>query len=136
MKVDIESKRQEALRRMTKLGIAAQAIDQFKNSGLINISEPPLGALVLANDEDLEHIHAFEAKQYDLVYTVIRTYSDIGMMDAYLFVSDYMEDWDFENEVLDNGEVSAYVYNHSNPDMSEIGSIGVKCTDACIVRTW
>ena len=44
MKKTHEEKKQEAIKRMKAIGIIEQVIDDFDTNGLVNISEPPLGA--------------------------------------------------------------------------------------------
>ena len=139
MKISNEEKKAEAIERMKALGIFPQTIRQFERDGYVSISEPPFGAFYWAEGRDLEHIRQFEAEHNALVYMAIRSYTNIGKMDSYLFVSDYVEEWEADRQSIrnpDNG-LFAYVHNHDAPDCSEMGYIGVVPTVAAgLRRTW
>ena len=134
MNVSIEKKKAEAIRRMKKLGIFNQTIKQFEKENLISVSEPPFGGLYWAEEDVLQRIREFEQEYNGLVFLVVRSAmniaGDIMEMDSYLFVSDYEEEWDMDNESIDDGYVFAYVYNRTAPFCSEMGSIVVERTSA------
>lgn len=137
MNISIEEKKAEAIERMKALGIFPQTIKQFEQDGYISISEPPVGAFFWAEGEDLQRIHDFEASYNALVYLVIRSYTTIGKMDSYLYVSDHRDEWEDDRARLREGETFCYVYNHDMPDCSELGSIGIERTCAAgLRRTW
>ena len=139
MRISIEEKKAEAIERMKALGIFPQTIQQFKNEDCISISEPPFGAFYWAEGQDLERIRQFEAENDALVYVVIRSYTTIGKLDSYLFVSDYAEEWEVDRKnIREVGDgLLAYVYNHDAPEGSEMGYIGIAPTDAAgLRRTW
>lgn len=88
-------------------------------------------------DEQLEAVKRFETEHNALVYCIVRTYTNFGKMDAYLYVSDYAEEWELDNECQDNSEQMAYVVNYDMPELSEFGTIGLKQTIAGgLARTW
>ena len=139
MRISIEEKKAEAIERMKALGIFPQTIQQFKNEDCISISEPPFGAFYWAEGQDLERIRQFEAENDALVYVVIRSYTTIGKLDSYLFVSDYAEESEVDRKnIREVGDgLLAYVYNHDAPECSEMGYIGIAPTDAAgLRRTW
>lgn len=137
MNIAREEKKAEAIERMKLLNIFSETIKQFKRDGYISISEPPVGAFFWAEGEDLQRIHNFEESHNALVYLVIRSYTSIGKMDSYLYVSDYRDEWDNDRAGLKNGEALCYVYNHDMPDCSELGYIGIDKTSAAgLRRTW
>lgn len=139
MKISNEEKKAEAISRMKKLGIFPETIRQFEQESLVSISEPPFGAFYWAEGEDLDRIHQFEERYDGLVYVVIRSFTEYGQMDCYLYVSDHIQEWNEDRDSLDspgNG-VFAYVYNYDDPDLSEFGSIGIEKTPAAgLRRTW
>ena len=136
-RVPVEKKKAEAIKRMKALGIFPQTIRQFEKEGLVSISEPPMGAFYWAEGEDLERIREFEEARNAVVYVVVRSYMTFGKMDAYLYVSDYEEEWPDDMAGAQEGEVLAYVYNHDAPDRSELGYIGVERTPAAgLRRVW
>ena len=138
MKIDVKTKKSEAVRRMKLLGIFPETIRQFEKGVFVSISMPPLGAFFWAQDDDLARIMEFEEKHYALFYMVVRTYyEELGKLDSYFFVDDYKEEWDNDRQSLVDGEAFAYVYNHDCEWCSEFGSIGINRTIAAgLVRTW
>ena len=126
MDKSIGTKKEEAVSRMKMLGMSPEMVRQFEQDGSIGISEPPAGAFSWAKDEDLQHIRNFEEEYHALVYAVIRSYTPIGKIDACLYVSNYPEEWDYEQGLLDTNTPSVYVYNHNAPECSELGEIGIR----------
>ena len=135
--IGMEEKKTEALGRMKMLGIFTPTIQQFNELGKISVSEPPFGAFYWIEGEDFERVSKFEREYDALVFVGIRSYTTVGRMDSYLYVSDYPEEWEADRELLKNGEALAYVYNHDMPDCSEVGHIGIERTVAAgLRRTW
>jgi len=56
MKATREEMKDEAIKRMKKLGIYAETIKQFEKENLISISEPPMGAFYWVEGDDLNYI--------------------------------------------------------------------------------
>ena len=136
MKVSREAKKQEAIKRMKALDIIDNAIDEFENDDIVMVSEPPLGGLYWLNDEEKEMVRKFEEENNALVYMVVRAFTNFGKMDSLLFVSDYKEEWEMDNEDLKDGYVLSYTVNHDMPDCSEMGSIVVKSMFGGLVRVF
>lgn len=137
MNIPFEEKKAEAIRRMETLGIHPMAIEQFKQENLVNLSEGKTGAFFWADKNEKAHIAEFEKQLNCLVYTGIRSVSNIGHTEEYLYVSDDKEDWPFERKLLQEKQPIAYVYNNDMPDCSESGSIGIEITEAeGLIRTW
>lgn len=88
-------------------------------------------------ERDLARIKVLEDKYNALVNLVIRSYTTIGKMDSFLYVSDHPDEWPSDRENLKDGEAIAYVYNHDASDCSELGYIGIARTVvAGLRRTW
>lgn len=138
MKISVADKKAEAVKRMNLLGIYPETIQQFDKEDFVSVSEPPIGAYFWVQGEELDRIREFEKNYNALVYTVVRgRYSEIGTLDAYLYVSDEKEEWERDIENIHNNEAFAYVYNHDYPEQSEFGYIGIKLTVAAgLIRTW
>lgn len=135
MNISIEEKKAEAIRRMKMLGIFPETIKQFE-AGYVSRSEPPFGAYYWVEGEELEALRKFEEEHDCLVYTVVRSYTSIGMMDGYLFVGDDVEEWELDRDDLKDGYAFSYTVNHNAPDCSEFGTIGIKLSVAAgLVRT-
>ena len=80
---------------------------------------------------------AFERSYNALVFAVIRTFTIDSMMDSYLFISDYLEEWPEDRILLKEGEATAYVFNYGAPCCSELGCIGIKRFSVSgLCRTW
>lgn len=127
----------EAAHRMEMMGIHPDTIKQFQNEGKVSRSEPPLGRLFWVEGWDLDRIEQFEEDHNALVYLMIRSQTEFGLMDSYLFVSDYPEEWEEDRADILAGQVLAYVFNHDAPDCSEFGAIGIEKTPAAsVLRTW
>lgn len=137
MKVSREEKKQEAVRRMLALGIYNETIKQFEKDDFVSISEPPFGAFYWVEGKELEELRAWEKEHDALVYLVVRSYTEFGKMDAYLYVSDHREEWKSDMDSLKCGETIAFVVNRDAPDFSELGYIGVERTVAAgLKRIW
>lgn len=137
MNISREEKKIEAIKRMKAWGIFASIIKQFEKEDLVSESAPPLGACFWLNDEQLARVREFEEKNNALVYHVIHSYTNIGEMESYLFVSDYPEEWEMDRQDIGEGSQLVYVVNKDMPDCSEFGSIGIALTAAAgLRRTW
>lgn len=134
MKVSMENKKKEALRRMEVLDIYSEAIRQFDKDDLINCSEPPFGANYWLNDEQKKIVREFEEEYNALVYFAITSYTEFGKLTSFLYVSDHEDEWKMDNRDLKDGYAYAYVYNHDIPEYSEIGLIRVQPRFGGLVR--
>lgn len=137
MNICVEEKKKEAVARMKKLGIFPETIRQFANDGLVSQSLPPVGACFWIEGEQLERVREFEKKYNALVYHVIHSFSNIGELENYLYVSDYPEEWEQDREDIEQKQQFCYVFNHDAPHCSEFGTIGIELTPAAgLCRTW
>ena len=134
MNVSRVDKKKEAIKRMEVLDIFGETIRQFEDEGLISYSEPPMGTNFWLNDEQLKAVIEFEKEYNALVYFGVRVYTEFGVLDAFLYVSDYEDEWEMDNGELKDGYVYAYVYNHDVPEFSEIGLIRVQPRFGGLVR--
>lgn len=137
MSVTREAKKAEAIARMKLWGIFPGIRKQFEKEDLVSESAPPLGACYWLEGEQLARVREFEEKNNALVYHVIHSFTSLGEMESYLYVSDYPEEWERDRADIKDGQQLAYVYNRDMPDCSEFGSIGVALTPAAgLRRTW
>lgn len=123
--VSVEEKKIEAFNRMESLGLFMDAWE-FNETGEIRLFLQNADLFLCVKGKELEQVRAFERSYNALVFAVIRTFTSDGMMDSYLFVSDYPEEWADDRRLLLEGEAMAYVYNHDVPYCSEVGGIGIK----------
>lgn len=134
MNVSRADKKKEAIKRMEVLDIYSETIKQFEKECLISYSEPPMGTNFWLNDEQEKAVREFEKEYNALVYFGVRAYTEFGTLDAFLYVSDYEEEWEMDNGELKDGYVYAYVYNHDVPEYSEIGLVRVQPRFGGLVR--
>lgn len=122
----------EAIKRMKKLGIIKDAIDQFKDDDMVMVSEN--GFLFWIDDDLKQMVKDFENEYEALVYMVVHSKTQFGDLYSMLYVSKHEEEWEMDNEDLTEGYVIAYVKNVTDDWCSEIGSIAVKNRFGGLVR--
>lgn len=136
MKVSMENKKLEAIRRMGMLDLYKPYITAFDKRNEIFLSEMTGGVYEFSSDTELiAKIKEFEQEYNALVYHVIHTYTQFGELYNFLYVSDHNEEWICDHDDLENGYAYAYVWNKTDEWCSEIGSIGVRGKFGGIVRT-
>ena len=132
-----EEKKAEAIKRMKAFGLYPATIRQFKLKNLVSESAPPFGACYWLDEEQLERVQEFEKKHNALVYHVIHSFTNFGEMESYMYVSDSPEEWGMDMDCVKNKCPIVYVYNKTDPELSEFGSIGVRLSPAAgLERIW
>lgn len=132
-----EEMKAEAIARMRQLHLYPETIRQFERENLISESIPPFGTCYWLNEAQRERVRQLEAKYDILVYHFIHSFTTIGEMESYLYVSNHPEEWEDDRAGLKEGETVAYVYNCDDPELSEFGYIGIRLTPAAgLERTW
>ena len=122
---------------MKAMRLHPDAIEQFEKQGLINFSQPPFGGLYWVEDEDLQILREWEQDNNSVVYHVIRSYTEFGVLDSYFYVSDYENEWRVDMRDIGIGEALVWVRNVDAPECSEFGYIGFERTPAAgLLRTW
>lgn len=125
----------EAVKRMKNLNIHPNAIRELEKENKINVSTF-MGALFWATEEQQKIIKEFESRHNAVVYHCIDTYSNFGHLLNMLFVSEYEEEWEMDNDDIVHGQVIAMVENLDDPFCSDMGSIGIKSVAGGLIRTW
>ena len=136
MNVSREIKKEEAIKRMRAMNIYSNAIKQFKNADIVMVSEPPLGGLFWLNDEEKEMVSKFEQENNALVYLVVRSFTNLGIMDNIFYVSDYQDEWFMDNADIDEHYACVYVINYDMPNCSEFGTIAWKSVGGGVLRAF
>lgn len=135
MNISREIKKVEAINRMKALDLFKPCINAFKTRNEVQLSEITGGLYEFSNDDDLNtQIENFEKEYNALVYHVIHTYTTFGELYNFLFVGDYEEEWEMENENIQDGYTFAYVWNKTDEWCSEFGSIMVEEKFGGLVR--
>ena len=125
----------EGVKRMRKLRMLRQPIREFEKEGVLNLSENG-GYLYWLEDSEREMVANFESENDATVYHVIKSFTNIGLMYALLYVSKYEEEWGMDMDDLAHGQALAYVVNVDMPDCSEFGIIGVVPAIGGVRRMW
>lgn len=120
-----EVRKKDAVKRMRKLKIMENVIQEFMEEDKLYLSEFN-GILYWLNEEQKEMVRSFEAEYNALVYHVIKSYTNIGIMYSLLYISSHKEEWEQDMMDLDENCAIAYVFNETDPMMSEIGYIAVQ----------
>lgn len=136
------AQKDEAIKRMIKLKLIDNAIEEFRKDGIIEYSEPvyisgyKFGALYWVHNEPewLAKVKEFEEKNNSLVYHVIHSHTQFGELLNLLYVSDDEEEWEMDNEDIEDGYAVAYVINLDAPDCSEFGSIAIRESGGGLLR--
>ena len=98
MNVPLEKKKSRAIELMQHMGLWQPVIDTFRDEGKVLISEPPFGAVYEMDDKLANQVKEFESEHNALVYMVIRAFTEVGQLDSLLYVSDYEDEWSYEDE--------------------------------------
>ena len=121
-----EQKINEAVARMKKLGIMTDTIKQFEQG---KVSQSIDGFMYWIDEHTENNLKAqideFEQKNNAVVYYVITTNTNFGLLYSLLFVGDDESEWEYENEDIADNYVFSYVINNDEPMFSEYGTIGV-----------
>ena len=139
MKITMETKKTEAIKRMKELKLFAPCIKAFDKRNELQLTEPNGGLYEFSNDAELTaKVREFETEYNALVYHVIHSPLSVcgEFMDMYnfLYVSDYSEEWEMDNEDIKANYTMVYVWNKTIPEFSEFGSIAVAQRFGGLVR--
>ena len=122
---------------VSALTLSGSKVECFEQEGIVSESAPPLGTCSQLEGEQFERVRKFEENYNAVVYHVIHSFTNIGELESYLFVSDRPDEWETDRKDLKSGQPLAWVYNYDEPDWPELGYIGVSLTMAAgLRRTW
>lgn len=133
---DMERMKAEAVKRLKWLKIPE--LDEPFAKGIVMVSDGTNGDVKLRNLTIYEKcmVTNFEKIQHAIVYHTILTETKFGKMLSMLFVGKYEDEWSMDKEYFEYSCAQVYVENLDYPDCSEIDTIGIKCTDKGIIRTF
>ena len=126
--------KEEAIKRMKKLELHPNVINEFITENKINKSEIS-GILYWLNDEEEKFVKEFEEKYNGVVYHIIKSYTNIGVLLTVFYVSHYTEEWSIDNNNIDENTQLCYVKNLSDDYCSEFGCINFRKQIGGLVRT-
>ena len=130
-----EQKIDEAVKRMKELKIFDDTLKSFQEG---KVSQSIQGFMYWI-DESTENnlakrIADFENENNAVVYYVIATNTNFGMLYNLLYVGDNADEWEMEHEDIKDGYVFSYVINVDEPMFSEFGTIVVSNQFGGLVR--
>ena len=138
MKTNATLKQQQkelAVSLMKKLNIYQPYIDVFEKEDVVSYFERYIGYWAYQDNELDEKVKELE-KEYDCrVYAITREFTDFGECYSFLRVSKYKEEW--ERSIVTEGKnqyAFAYVWNKTDDDCSEFGTVVVKSALGGITR--
>lgn len=124
----------EIIKRMKKLHLHQNVIDELKNNNQLNRSEAPLGSLYWLTDEEREMVDTYEKENENAkVFHILKTYSKyLGTVYDLLFISKDKENWNIEEENLEEN----FVLSHTISNFPESGFIKIKSVNGGLVRLY
>ena len=123
----------EALARMKMLKLHENAIREFEEQDLINLSEG--GILYWLDEKQQKLVKNFENDHDAVVYHVIHNYTEFGELLSYLYVSKHKSEWKQDRNDINRGTALVYVENLDDSWCSEFGSIGIQPRFGGVIRT-
>ena len=128
-----EEQKSEAVKRMKKLSLHPNVINEFITEDKINKSEIS-GILYWLNDEEEKFVKEFEKEHNSVVYHIIKSYTNFGTFLTVLYVSQYRDEWEEDFNLIDKNMQVCYVKNLSDDLCSEFGYIGFRKQIGGLVR--
>lgn len=129
-KIQIE----EAVKRMKKLNLDEKIINDFKLDENIYCSYEKGSAIVLASEDILDLLDIMSKTNKAILFHIIESKMEYGLCYNLLYVSEYQEDWNEENTLLDKGYIYSYVINMNYPKNIDFGLIKVKSINGRLIR--
>ena len=132
----LQEKNDKAIELMKQLDIFKPFIDDFKDRDLVCYFEWYIGYWVYQEPEIEKKMKQIERLYNCKVYAITHEITNIGELWNFLIVTNYPEEWDDliykqgDNEFI----AFAYVWNKSDDDCSELGSIMVRSSVGGIRR--
>lgn len=135
MNISNKIKKAKAVEMLKELDIYKPYIDGFKEENNVCYFERYAGYWAYQDEELMKKIKQIEQRYNCLVYAVTHEYLEFGECYSLLVIPDYKEDWDYILEKAQNGYYAyAYVWNKTDNDCSEFGTIGVESFDGGLKR--
>lgn len=128
-----ELQKEEALKRMRKLKLHQNVIDEFNQKNELNCSVLR-GALFPMPVKFKNIVKEFETQQNVLVYHTIFTPTSFGELLSILYISDNIEEWEIDNKDLEFNAPLVYVKNLDDDFCSEFGSILIESKNGGLIR--
>ena len=127
MKITKDNKKKKALELMQKLDIYKPYIDGFKKENEVCYFERFAGFWASQDENLIAKIKQIEEQYKCTVYAVTHEFTEFGELYSLLIVTDYLEEWDYliEKAINNTFYAFAYVWNKTDEDCSEFGTISI-----------
>ena len=122
-----QQQKELAITLMKKLDIYQPYIDAFQNDDIVSYFERYIGFWAYQDKELDKKIKAIEKEYGCTVYAITHEFTEFGECYSMLIVSKYKEDW--SRSLVTEGKnhyAFAYVWNKTDEDCSEFGTVVVK----------
>ena len=127
MKPTKEQMKEKAMELMEKLDIYKPYVKDFKENDFVCYFEHYGGFWAFQEPKLQEKLKEFEEEYGATVYAITHEFTEFGECYSFLIVPKYKEDW--SNLIYSQGNehyVFSYVWNVTDDDCSEFGTIVVK----------
>ena len=129
-----EQQKSEAIKRMKILSLNANVITEFITDGTLHKSEN-YGVVYWLNDEEKEIVKQFEKEHNAVVYHIIKSYTEFGTLLNMFYVSQYIEEWEYDIGNIPENRQLCYVKNLDVESFSEFGYICFRKSIGGLIRT-
>ena len=127
MKITNEVKKQKAIELMNKLNIYKPYIRGFETDNKVCFFENFGGFWAYQEPELMAKIKEIEETHNILVYAVTHEYLEFGECYDFLYIPDYKNEWKYA--LIPQKDIFysyAYVWNKTDDNCSEFGTIGIR----------
>lgn len=135
-KVSLQQKQKElAISLMKQLNIYQPYIDIFEKEDVVSYFEHYIGYWAYQDEELDSKVKEIEKEYGCRVYAITHEFTEFGECYSFLIVSKHKEDW--SRSLITENKMHyafAYVWNKSDDDCSEFGTIVVKSALGGITR--
>ena len=138
MKTKVTLKQQQkelAISLMKTLNIYQPYIDVFEKDDIVSYFERYIGFWAYQDKELDEKVKEIEKEYGCRVYAITHEFTDFGECYSLLIVSKYKEEW--SRSIISEGKnhyAFAYVWNKTDDDCSEFGTVVIKSALGGITR--
>ncbi len=135
MRIANEIKKQKAIELMKGLDIYKNYIRGFEENNHVCFFEAFGGYWAYQEPELMAKIKEIEKTYKVLVYAVTHEYLEFGECYDFLYIPDYKNEWKYT--LIPQGDIFycvAYVWNKTDDNCSEFGTIGIRAFGGGIKR--
>ena len=131
----VEQRKAKAIELLNRLDIYEPYIEGFINDNQVCFFENFGGYWVYQEQDVYKKMLEIENEYDCTVYAITHEYTSFGECYSFLYVSRYKNEWPY-SLVTEKGihYATAYVWNKSCEDFSELGTVGVKSFGGGITR--